>query len=119
MSERGNKSSSILVNESINHLCDQLKLVAFVRARCIEVCTKIIPKQAASITKPIANSIACAIVSIVHENSRRSGRVEQHLPDRIIGGVFGLDAVSVVYNRRLVNTVIAGDAARLAEITST
>lgn len=119
MSENGNESSSVLVTASINHICDELKLVAIVRTRCIDVCNRIMPKQVARITKTLANSIACAIVSIVHEESRRGGRVDRHLPDRIIGSVFKFDAVSVVYNKRIVTHVIAGNAAKLAGIITT
>ena len=77
------------------------------------------PKQIASITKTLANSIACAIVSIVHEESMRGGRVDRHLPDRIIGSVFKFNAGSIVYNKRIVNHVIAGDATKLAGIITT
>ncbi|HEV8387658.1 MAG TPA: hypothetical protein VGQ03_08550 [Nitrososphaera sp.] len=119
MSEKGNESSSVLVTASINHICDELKLVAIVRTKCIEVCTMIMPKQVASITKTLANSIACAIVSIVHEESRRGGRVDRHLPDRIIGSVFKFNAGSIVYNKRIVNHVIAGDDAKLAGMITT
>jgi hypothetical protein len=116
MSEN-NSSFSVQVDASITHICDELGLISFVRAKCIEMSSKIKPKSA-NITKPIANAIACAIVSIVHEESKRKGRVGRHLPDRIIGKVFGLNSVAVVYNKRLINTVIGGDSAKMANITS-
>lgn len=110
-------SFSVQVDAGINHICDELGLISFVRAKCIEMSSKIKPKQSVNITKPIANAIACAVVSIVHEESKRKGRVGQHLPDRIIGRVFGLNSVAVVYNKRLINSVIGGDSAKMADIT--
>ncbi len=110
-------SFSVQVDASINHICDELGLIAFVRAKCIELSNKIKPERAVNITTPIANAIACAIVSIVHEESKRKGRIARHLPDRIIGKVFGLNSVSVVYNKRLVNSAIGGDHAKIASIT--
>lgn len=112
-----NKGSfSVLVDASINHICDVVGLTSFVRARCIEMSGKITPKQVVNVTKPIANAIACGVVSIVHEESKRKGRVSQHLPDRIIGRVFGFNSVAVVYNKRQLNSVIAGDSAKIANI---
>jgi hypothetical protein len=115
--EKNVGSFPVIVNASINRICDDLGLIAFVRTKCIELSGKIAPKQLADITKPIANAIACAIVSIVNEESKRNGRVGKHLPDRIIGSVFGLNGVSVVYNKRLINSVIAGDSSKLGNIT--
>jgi len=110
-------SFSVQVDAGINHICDELGLISFVRAKCIEMSSKVKPKQGVNITKPIANAIACAIVSIVHEESKRKGRVGRHLPDKIIGKVFGLNSVAVVYNKRLINSVIGGDSAKIANIT--
>jgi hypothetical protein len=93
------------VDESINHICDKLKLTAFVRAKCIEMCTKVKPKESAKISDQTANAVACAIVSIVHEDAKRNGRVDRHLPDRIIGKLFGLTSTGVVYNKRLINRI--------------
>lgn len=113
-----NKGSfSTQVDTSINHICDEVGLTSFVRAKCIEMSGKIKPKDPVEITKPIANAIACAIVSIVHEESKRKGRVAKHLPDRIVGKVFGLNSVAVVYNKRLLNSVITGDSAKMANMT--
>lgn len=117
MSKENNESFPVLVNASINRISDELGLIAFVRARCIEVSGKLAQKQLAKITQPTANAIACAIVSIVNDESRRKGRVGNHLPDRIIGKVFRLNGVSVVYNKRLINSVISGDSSKLANIT--
>lgn len=104
------------MNASINRICDDLDLIAFVRTKCIELSNKLAPKQLANIAKPIADAIACAIVSIVHEESKMKGRVDRHLPDRIIGGVFGLKGISVVYNKRLVHAVISGDSSKMHRI---
>jgi len=73
--------------------------------------------ESAEMTQPIANAIACAIVSIVHEDAKRKGRVTRHLPDRMIGNVFGVSGVSVVYNKRLVNAVRSGNPKSMAEIS--
>ena len=109
MSEENAGSFPVLVNASINRICDELGLIAFVRTRCIELSGTLAQKQLAKITQPIANAIACAIVSIVNDESRRKGTVDRHLPDRIIGKVYGLNGVSVVYNKRLINSVISGE----------
>jgi hypothetical protein len=109
-------SFSLQVDAGINHICDELGLISFVRAKCIEMSGRIKPKQGGNITKPIGNAIACAIVSIVHEESKRKGRVGKHLPDRIIGKVFGLNSVAVVYNKRLINSVLGGDSSKIANV---
>lgn len=118
MSNDKAESFLVMVDASIHRICDDLDLIAYVRKNCIELSSKIAPKEVQSITKPIANAIASAIVSIVNEESRRKGRVDRHLPDRIIGKVFGLSGVSVVYNKRLINSVIAGNPAKLQNITA-
>lgn len=96
-------SFEVKVDESINYICDKLRLTSFVREKCIQMCIKVKPKENANVTGPVANAVACAIVSIVHEDAKRNGRVGQHLPDRIIGKVFGLTSIAVVYNKRLIN----------------
>jgi hypothetical protein len=108
---------SVHVDAGINHICNELGLIPFVRAKCIEMSSKLNTKQGKDITKSTGNAIACAIVSIVHEESKRKGRVDRHLPDRIIGEVFGQKSVTVVYNKRLLNSVIGGDSARMTKIT--
>ena len=95
----------VKVDESINHICDKLKLPALVRAKCIELCTRVKPKENTKVSDPTANAVACAIVSIVHEDALRNGRVDRHLPDRILGKVFGLTSSGVVYNKRLINRI--------------
>ena len=116
MSEVNSASFQVLVNASINQICDDLGLIAFIRTKCIELSGKLAPKQLANIAKPIADAIACAIVSIVNEESKRKGRVDRHLPDRVIGSVFGLKGISVVYNKRLIHSVISGDSAKMSKI---
>lgn len=98
----------VKVDEGINRICDELKLTSLVRAKCIELCAKVKPKESADVSAPAANAVACAIVSIVHDEAKRNGRVSHHLPDRIIGKIFGLTGVAVVYNKRLVNTIRTG-----------
>ena len=98
---------SKMVDAGINHLCDVLKLSPFVRAKCIEMSARVRPDQDSVLTAPVANAVASAIVSLVHEDARRNGRVQKHLPDRIIARVVGLNAVAVVHNRHLINSVLA------------
>ena len=103
-------SFEVKVDNSINRICDELKLTSLVRSKCIEMCVKVKPKENADVSDPAANAVACAIVSIVHDEAKRNGRVGHHLPDRIIGKVFGLTSVAVVYNKRLVNTIRTGSS---------
>jgi hypothetical protein len=112
-----NSSPFQKVDASINQICDTLKLTPFVRTECIKVSNDVTPKEGADMAPSIANAIACAIVSIVHEDAKRKGRVAQHLPDKAIGNVFGLSGVSVVYNKRLINSVRSGNSKKMAEIS--
>lgn len=96
----------VKVADAINHICDELKLTEFVRAKCIELCNRLKPKENAKVSDPAAKAVACAIVSIVHEEAMRHGRVDRHLPDRIIGKIFGLTSVGVVYNKRLISKIM-------------
>jgi len=96
------------VEASINKMCDELKLAPFVRAGCFDLSNEVGPKENVDIEQPVADAVACAIVSIVHEEARRNGRVARHLPDKIIGSVFGLSGNAVVYNRHLINGVRSG-----------
>jgi hypothetical protein len=106
------------VDASINQICDALKLTSFVRTECMKVSNDVTPKEGTGMAQPTANAIACAIVSIVHEDAKRKGRVTQHLPDKTIGNVFGLSGVSIVYNKRLINSVRSGNSKKMAEISS-
>lgn len=96
----------VRVTSAIDHICNELKLTAFVRAKCIELCSRVKPKENAKVSDPAAKAIACAIVSIVHEEAMRHGRVDRHLPDRIVGKIFGLTSIGVVYNKRLINKIM-------------
>ena len=100
----------VKVDASINHICDELDLTSFVREKCIQMCIKVKPKENANVSEPAANAVACAIVSIVHEDAKRNGRVGRHLPDRMIGKIYGLNSIAVVYNKRLINTIRTGNS---------
>jgi hypothetical protein len=76
------------------------------------------PKEVTEMAQSTANAIACAIVSIVHEEAKRKGRVTQHMPDKKIGDVFGLSGVSIVYNKRLINSVRSGKSKKMVDISS-
>lgn len=90
------------VEARINYACDELKLTPFVRTRCIETSKKKAIEQDGKILD--ANGVACAIVSIVHEDARRNGRVSQHLPNKMIGKALGMDSGTVVHNIHLFNS---------------
>ena len=94
------------VDASIDRMCNELKLTPFVRAKCIEMSNKRTMTQLESIN---SNSLdpdgtASAIVSIVHEEARRNGRVPRHLPNKIIGKIVGMDSGTVVHNIHLFNS---------------
>jgi hypothetical protein len=100
-----NGSFAGMVGAGINQICNELTLTPFVRTQCIEMSNEVKPGTNVSITQPTANAIACAIVSIVHRDAQMKGRVARHLPDKMIGNVFGMTGVSVVHNRHLINSV--------------
>jgi hypothetical protein len=54
--------------------------------------------------KQDSDALACAIVSIVHEEARRSGRVSQHLPNKMIGNSLGIDSGTIVHSIHLFNS---------------
>jgi hypothetical protein len=107
MIERSMSSFSVKVEASINHLCNELKLSPLVRTKCIEMSNEVKPKQEIDVSDPVANSVACAIISIVHEDAWRKHRVPQHLPDRMIGQVYGMNSAAVVYNKHLLSKVMS------------
>jgi hypothetical protein len=110
-----NKGSFVvMVGAGINQICDKLTLTPFVRTQCIEMSNEVKPEANVSISQPIANAIACAIVSIVNRDAQMKGRVTRHLPDKMIGNVFGMTSISVVHNRHLINSV-RGNNAKFAE----
>lgn len=96
----------VKVEASIDRMCNELKLTPFVRAKCIEMSNKraMIQTQNTNSTSLDADGVASAIVSIVHEEARRNGRVPRHLPNKVIGNVLGMDSGTVVHNIHLYNS---------------
>ena len=54
------------------------------------------------------SEVAAGILSIAHEKGLKIGRVPQHLPDRMIANVLGIDATKIVFTRRINNRLISG-----------
>lgn len=92
------------VNAGINQLCNELKLSSFIRTKCLEMSSSMEKEGGAGLTGSEANAVACSVLSIVHEDARRRGRVEKHLPDRMIGEVFGMDSGTIVKSKRIINS---------------
>lgn len=90
----------VKVEASINHICNELKLTSFIRTKCMEMSNKETHEE----NKQDADGFACAIVSIVHEEARRNGRVAQHLPNKAIGKTLGMDSGTVVHNVHMFNS---------------
>jgi hypothetical protein len=110
---RASMSSSNLdkkILSSVNHICSELNLNQLVESRCLELLNYLKPgsndKKPEQIPNSVADAIACAVVSMAHEEAWKMHRVPRHLPDRIIGKIFGLSSSAVVYNKRLINSVI-------------
>jgi hypothetical protein len=107
-------SSSALnarVMASIDHICSELKLDQIIKSRCSELSRYLEPLHSGDrthdeIPESLANAVACALVSIAHEEAWQMHRVPKHLPDRIIGKLYGLSSSAVVYNRRLISSEI-------------
>lgn len=111
---RGSTSSSSLDKEiltSIDRICSELKLSQLVQSRCLELLNYLKPagddKKPEEVPASVANAVACALVSMAHEEAWRMHRVPRHLPDRFIGKIYGLSSSAVVYNKHLINSVIA------------
>lgn len=103
---------AIQVERGINHLCSRLKLAEVVRQRSIKISELAKPERGDNgnevmISESVGNAIACAIVSIAHEEALRMHRVSKHLPDRIIGREYGLSSVAIVRNKDLIKSTIA------------
>jgi hypothetical protein len=101
------------IHSSIEHICLELRLDQNVKSRSIELLHALEQssgygsnKVPAKVREPLANAVACALVSIAHEEAWRKNRVPKHLPDKTIGGLYGLTSSSVVYNKRLVGAEI-------------
>lgn len=101
---RSNNSALAKVDAGINRLCDELKLTSFVRAKCLEMSSSMEKEGGTGLTGSEANAVACGVVSIVHEEARRHGRVGMHLPDRMIGKVFGMDSGTIVHSKHIMNS---------------
>jgi hypothetical protein len=117
--------SSVLnakVRASIDHICSELELDQIVKSGCIELSRYLEPLHSGDntpdeIPESLANAVACALVSLAHEEAWRMHRVPKHLPDRIIGKLYGLSSAAVVYNRRLISSEITKK--RIAEHKNT
>jgi hypothetical protein len=102
---------TVQVERSINDLCSRLKLADVVRQKCLEISELAKPEHVGSgneimISESLANAIACAIVSMAHEEAFRMRRVSKHLPDRIIGREYQLSSVAIVRNKDLIKSTI-------------
>jgi hypothetical protein len=103
VSQRNNQTLT-KVDEGINQLCDKLKLTPFVREKCLELSGKLEKEGGAGLTGSPTNAVACSIVSIVHEEAHRSGRVAVHLTDKMIGKVFGMDSADITRSKHIMNS---------------
>jgi len=95
----------------ITHICSELNLPFIVKEESLKLATLLQPEIAAGtdsvkVPESVANAVACAIVSLTHEELWKRHRVTRHLPDRIIGRLYGLSSAAVVYNKHLIGTVI-------------
>ncbi len=102
MSQRNSTLSK--VNDGINELCDKLKLTPFVREKCLEMSGRLEKQGGAGLTGSPTNAVACSIVSVVHEEAHRQGRVAKHLPDRMIGIVFGMDSADITRSKHIMSS---------------
>ena len=98
------------IEASIDNICLKLRLDENVKKYCIELSQYLQPIQGGKgqheIPDALANAVACALVSLAHEELWRKNRIPKHLPDKIIGGLYGLRSAAVVYNKRLINSEI-------------
>lgn len=100
---KSNDSTLTRVDQGIHELCDKLKLTPFVRARCLEMSGNMEKEGGTGLTGSPTNAVACSIVSIVHEEALRGGRVTVHLPDKMIGKVFGMDSGDIIRGKHIMN----------------
>jgi hypothetical protein len=96
---------------SIEHICTELDLPPIVKQKSIEFLNLVQPETATGggvvdVSESVANAVACAIVSMAHEELWKIHRVPRHLPDRIVGRIYGLSSATVVYNKHLISSVI-------------
>ena len=89
-----------------------------VRQKSLEISELVKPEHTANgnevmISESLANAIACAVVSMAHEEALRTHRVSKHLPDRIIGREYELSSVAIVRNKDLIKSTIARKKAEI------
>lgn len=98
------------IQASIDHICSELKLAQPVRLRSFKLSNYLKPESSDGIQNDIPesviNAVACAVVSMAHEEALRMHRVSRHLPDRIIGSLYGLSSSAVVRNKQLISSVM-------------
>ncbi len=98
------------IQASIDHICSELKLAQPVRLRSFELSNYLKPESGDGIQNDIPesviNAVACALVSMAHEEALRMHRVSRHLPDRFIGRLYGLSSSAVVRNKQLISSVM-------------
>jgi hypothetical protein len=58
----------------------------------------------AGLTGSPTNAVACSIVSVVHEEAYLQGRVSRHLPDKMMGNVFGMDSADITRSKHMMNS---------------
>lgn len=98
------------IQARIDHIFSELKLAQLVRSRSFEFSNYLKPESSDEINSDILgsviNAVACAVVSMAHEEALRMHRVSRHLPDRIIGRLYGLSSSAVVRNKQLISSVM-------------
>lgn len=98
------------IQASVDHICSELKLGQLIRLRSFDLSNYLKPETSdgvhSNVPESVINAVACAVVSMAHEEALRMHRVSRHLPDRIIGRLYGLSSSSVVRNKQLISAVI-------------
>ncbi|MGH9910057.1 MAG: hypothetical protein ACRD32_05410 [Nitrososphaerales archaeon] len=94
------------VSKDIEIICDRLRLELSVRKEALLMCDRMSKNKIFSNQK--TSEVAAGILSIAHEKGLKIGRVPQHLPDRMIANVLGIDATKIVFTRRITNRLISG-----------
>lgn len=94
------------VSKDIETICDQLRIELSVRKEALLMCDRMSKNEIFSNQK--TSEVAAGILSIAHEKGLKIGRVLQHLPDRMIANVLGIDATKIVFTRRITNRLISG-----------
>ena len=98
------------IQASIDHICSELKLAQLVRSRSFELSNYLKSESGDDINRDIPesviNAVTCAVVSMAQEEALSMHRVSIHLPDRIIGRLYGLSSSAVVRNKQLISSVM-------------